>query len=184
MRHAETPVFCLRPVFRLAIAVRIRRDHLALEHHGVNVEVVIITDREEPDILRAVLPVRLRAASFLSLPRDPVLRNEIFLTNTLYRRRATPVAADVTGSRGLEYPDGLRQPRIEPFGVFVDRCLLESPVVEALREVIRRIGKHQIHGLFRQKRECCENILTEDLVSHIFDIRACFELNERRSVAS
>jgi len=178
MRHAEAPVFRLRPIFRLAIAVRVRRDHLALEHHGVNVEVVIITDREEPDVLRAVLPVRLRAASFLSLPRDPVLRNEIFLTNTLYRRRATPVAADVTGSRGLEYPDGLRQPRIEPFGVFVDRCLLEFAVVEALREVVRRIGKHQIHRLFRQQRERCKNVLAKDLVSHIFETRGRFELSE------
>lgn len=176
MRHAEAPVFRLRPVFRLAIAVRIRRDHLALEHHRLDIEVIVIADCEKPDVFRAVLPVGLRAASLLTLPRDPVLRNEIFFTNTLYRRRAAPIAADINRRRGLEYPDGLRQPRVEPFRVFVDRCLLEFAVVEALREVVRRIGEHQIHGLFRQERECFENVLTEDLVTHIFETRGRFEL--------
>src|ERR1044072_3660666 len=120
MRDAEPSVVRFRPVFRLAIAVRIRRDDLPFEHHGVYIEVIIITNSEKPDIFRTILPVRLRAATFLALPRDPVLRNEIFFTDTLYRRRAAPVAAYIKRRRGLEYPNGLRQPRIEPFGVFVD----------------------------------------------------------------
>src|SRR5574338_242103 len=102
MRHSEPSLLCLRPVFGLAIALCVRRDHLSFEHHGVDIEVIIVTNSKKPDVLRTILPVRLCAASFLTFPRDPVLGNEIFLTDALDCRRTPPIAADVNRRGGFQ----------------------------------------------------------------------------------
>src|ERR1051325_6532481 len=99
MRDSKSSVISLLPVLRLAILIGIRRDDLAPQHHGVDVEVIILTDRKKPNILRSVFPVCLRPAPLFTLPRDPVLRQKIFLPDAMNRRRAAPVAANIDGRR-------------------------------------------------------------------------------------
>ena len=57
MRDAKTPVRGFDPVFGCAVGVGVGRDHLTFEHHGFNVEVVIVGNSEEPDVFRALFPV-------------------------------------------------------------------------------------------------------------------------------
>ena len=57
MCQPETPVFSLGPVFRCAVWIGVRRDHLPLEHHCIDIEVIIVSNREEPNIFRTVFPV-------------------------------------------------------------------------------------------------------------------------------
>src|SRR4051794_6960063 len=100
MSDPKPPVFSFRPVLRFAIVVGVGRNHLSLEHHRIHIEVVLVSDSKKPDIFRTILPVRLRATPFLAFPCDPVLGNEIFLANTLNRRRAPPVAAYINRRGG------------------------------------------------------------------------------------
>src|SRR6185503_12803423 len=57
MCQPEPPIFALRPIFRRAVRIRVRRDHLPFKHHCLDVEVIIFTNSEKPDVFRAVLPV-------------------------------------------------------------------------------------------------------------------------------
>src|ERR1041384_3684492 len=99
MGDSEPPVFCLAPIFRLAIPISVRSDDLTFKHHRIDVEVIIFANSEKPNVLRAVLPIRLRATSFLALPCDSVLRNEIFFTDALNCSGAAPVATNVNRGR-------------------------------------------------------------------------------------
>src|SRR5262245_7760075 len=99
MSHSEPAVFRLTPIFGLAIPISVRCDNLTFEHHRIDVEVIIFTDCKKPDVLGAVLPIRLRATSFFAFPRDSVLRNEIFFTDALNGSRASPITTDV--NRGI-----------------------------------------------------------------------------------
>lgn len=57
VREPKTPVIGLFPVLWRAVGIGVRRDHLALEHHGFDVEVIILGNRKEPDVFGALLPV-------------------------------------------------------------------------------------------------------------------------------
>src|SRR6185503_19127271 len=100
MGHSEPPVFRLTPIFGLAVLIGVRRDDLTFDHHRINVEVIILTNSEKPDVLRTVFPVRLSATPFFAFPRDSVLRNEIFFTDALDCSRTAPVTTDVNRGRG------------------------------------------------------------------------------------
>src|SRR6185369_5769225 len=102
MGDSEAAVFRFAPILRLAVRIGIRRDDLTFKHHRLDVEVIILTNGKEPDVLRAVLPIRLRATPLFAFPRDPVLRNEIFFTDALDCSRTAPVSTDVNRGRGFE----------------------------------------------------------------------------------
>src|SRR5215813_14873052 len=114
MCDSKPSVFRLRPVLGFAVLMRVRRDYLALEHHCLDVEVIVLANSEEPDVFRSVLPVRLRAATLFAFPRDSILRQKILFPHAMNRGRTPPVAADVNRRGRLQYSHSLCQPRVEP----------------------------------------------------------------------
>src|ERR1043165_7176559 len=124
MSCSKSPVFRFAPIFRLAIPVSVRRDDATFNHHRIDVEVIIFTNSKKPDVLRAVLPVRLGPTPFLAFPCDSVLRNEIFFTDALDCCGTAPVATDVTRRCGLEGSDAQRQPLMEPLCIVFGRDFL------------------------------------------------------------
>src|SRR6185369_6086863 len=142
MCDPETSILRLFPILGRAVPIGVWRNHLPPHLHGLDVEEVVVTYCKKPDIFRTVLPIGLCPTPFLTFPGNSVLRDEILFTNLLDCRGAAPVAANVNRGCWLEYYDSLRQPRIQPFGVFVERALPEFPLVESLGEVVRRIGEH------------------------------------------
>src|SRR5215510_9541466 len=164
MCDSKPSVFSLIPVLGFAVLVGIRRDYLALEHYCLNVEVIILAYRKKPYVFRTIFPVRLCTPALFAFPRDSILRQKILLPDAMNGCRAPPVAADVDRGRGFEYSHNLRQPRVKPCGVFIERSLAKRGVVKTLREVVRRICKHQIHRTIRQFWQHVKNILTEHAV--------------------
>src|SRR6185503_10757230 len=99
MCQPETPVFTVRPIFRSAVLISVRRNHLPFKHHCLDVKVIVLTNGEKPNVFRAVLPIRLGPAPLFALPGDSVLRDEVFFTDAMNRCGAAPVTADVNRSR-------------------------------------------------------------------------------------
>src|SRR5215217_2327824 len=145
MRDAETPVFGLGPILRNSVLISIRSDDLALHLHGLDIEVIVVTNCKEPNIFRTVFPIGVCATPFFTFPGDTVLWDEVFFPSAVYGRRTSPVPAEVDRGCWLQYSNSLRKPRIQPFSIFVERGFPEFSVVEVLRQVIGRIRKHQIH---------------------------------------
>lgn len=82
------------------------------------------------------------------------------------RGRRFPVAADVNGGRRFQEPHGLREPRIEPLGILINRSFLKAAIVERLRQVVGRICKHQIDETIRKMRQSRKNVLTEETIAN------------------
>src|ERR1051326_912150 len=95
MCDSKPSVFRLIPVLRFAVLMGVGRYYLPLDHHRLDVEVIILANSEKPDVFRAVFPVRLCTAPFFAFPRDPVLRQKVLLPDAMNRGRAPPVTADV-----------------------------------------------------------------------------------------
>ena len=142
------------------------RAHAAADFHGVHVERVGVRARGEPDILHAVFPVALRAATLFPLPGDAVLQPEIVLERQADDRARAPVAADVDRGVRLEQRQQQLDPCARKGGVVRVRCAPEAAAGEVLGQVVRRVHDQQVCKAARQVRRDRKRVAADGAAAH------------------
>jgi len=164
--HAEIPLPGLFPVPGNS-ALFIGGDHFPADLHRLRIEVILLSDRGEPDVLRAVLPVPQGSASFFPLPGDAVPDRQKFSGGRIERCGAPPVAAEIHRRLRLQHPEQNLQ---TAFNILLIRTILhpcELQSVEIFCQIVRWIQNQQIRRALRQKRSNLEQIPGEHPVDDL-----------------